>query len=92
MSLIIHRCECGHVPGRHHRTASDTREACRNSARPCRCKAYRPVATPEVLPTWTPTGRPIPEITPPGERVDGQTTCSCDACRALYAKLTGAAQ
>ncbi|MYW03488.1 hypothetical protein [Streptomyces sp. SID3343] len=84
MSLIIHRCECGHTPTRH-----PANEECRDSLRTCTCRKYRPVAEPELLPTWTMTGRPITKITPPGAKSDRRETCSCAACVALYAELGG---
>ncbi|OPC81832.1 hypothetical protein B4N89_13595 [Embleya scabrispora] len=88
MSLIIHRCTCGHTPGQHE---SDSQGKPSRGCHPiggCRCSGYDPQPTPVLLPTWTPTGRPIPEITPPGERSDRRRTCDCDACQALYATLT----
>ncbi|GCD94052.1 hypothetical protein [Embleya hyalina] len=84
MALIIHRCTCGHTPTRHPADG-----ACRDSLRACRCTTYKPVEQPELLPTWTMFGVPIPEITPPGERSDHRATCACAACQALYAELAG---
>jgi hypothetical protein len=87
MSLITHRCAtCGHPD--FWRLALTSNERCPADRCGCRCTPGEP----ELAPTFDLAGRPVERITEPSKRTGfGVTTCSCDACKALYAELTGAA-
>jgi hypothetical protein len=73
-----------------------------NGRRSCTAKAglscgrgCRKNPRPELAPTFDCGGRRIERIVPPGEGLatengnSGVRTCDCDACKALYAELTG---
>lgn len=86
MAYIGHRCGCGHMDIRHELKKDGTRGSCSCSNR------CRKSTTATVAPSFDPKGRTVERIVPPGERLGNVVpTCSCDACEALYAELTGAA-
>jgi hypothetical protein len=86
MSMIIHRCTCGH-PDLFHLNARTPNSECSYSWCPSRLHAFD--SAPEVIRTWTWDGELVREITIPGQQVHPyQRTCACDECLALYALLT----
>jgi hypothetical protein len=82
MSLIVHRCDCGHVDIFH------TGPQC--CAGRCRAGTHNPkYGPPEVIPTWNQaTGKRVEEIAEPGTKHAGfgipLQLCGCDACREVY--------
>lgn len=47
---------------------------------------------PEAMPRWDRDGRPVTDIVPPGSEypsMHARSTHDCEACRDLYAQLTG---
>jgi hypothetical protein len=90
MSLIIHRCECSH-PDYYHRG-----DLCSHGQ--CKCPRLRLDPQSEVIPTWsTETSELVESITEPGTKwnagrgANAADMCGCEACRALYNSLGGAA-
>lgn len=87
MSLITHRCTgCRHIDL--WRLVALNKERC---PLPC-CHLCTP-GPPEVVPTWDVAGNLVERVSKPGEpslRQDIRTH-DCEACRALYDQLQGAA-
>lgn len=92
MSVIMHRCKCGHLEMWHRQGGS-----CDGVG--CHCLALASTTVPEVVRTWradiNATGRQlVAALVKPGavSRAFGHitfTTCGCPACKALYTQLGG---
>lgn len=80
MRLIIHRCACSHPD-----LFKKGKVCC---AGKCSCSAPR-LGESEVIPSFDGMGAPVLTITTPGTRWEGNDTCACDSCVALYASLQG---
>lgn len=85
MSILIHRCECGHPDIFHGGTRDNSCEMA------CGCPRPDVAEQPEVLPTWDGLGNPVTTITKRGTRWSGITTCDCPQCKAQYDELNGVA-
>lgn len=87
MSILIHRCKCGH-PDIYHGGTRD--RACEMA---CSCKAPNLDGDPELIPTWDGLGKPVTTITPPGTRYAGTSSklCDCPLCEVGHSQLDGAA-
>lgn len=90
MTLIIHRCNCGHSDIEHDPQRSERTTSC--SFGWCRCRRVRhdvrtedPV---EAIPSWTPSGEPIQTVMQPGSLIVGAPpptrTCDCGTCIATF--------
>lgn len=79
MAFIAHACtQCGHTPLWKVGAFCNCR---------CRCTAGPPV----LRPTFGLDAKPVAAITVPGEKTGfASATCSCDACKELYAEQAGA--
>lgn len=84
MSLIVHRCDCGH-PDLFHVLGGCSYGACHSR--------LHNFGEPEVIPSWNSDiktkSEPIEEVAAPGSRIQGypHKTCDCEKCRALYATV-----
>lgn len=93
MAYIGHRCGCGHTDLSH--TGDGTTGAC-HARFGSSCGGKCAPAQPEVITSFDAKGKPIEQITPPGEGLKSQSgapivrTCTCDECTALYEQLAGA--
>jgi hypothetical protein len=90
MSMIVHRCECGH-PDIFHADARDPQSSCSYGG----CDAPRTgheYGPSELIPSWSSdikgTSVLVEEITTPGTRVHQYPKlCDCDDCLSLYKQL-----
>lgn len=94
--LIAHRCtKCSHPDYRRRETDPD------GGRGPCDCGCRCDLGPSEALPTFDVAGRKVERFIKPGGKfgrgVDnglgntngfGVVTCNCDACKALYERLT----
>lgn len=87
MSILIHRCKCGH-PDIYHGGTRD--RACEMA---CGCRRPDIAPEPELMPTWDGLGKPVTTITTPGTRWAGSggQTCDCPLCEVEHSQLDGAA-
>lgn len=86
MSILIHRCKCGH-PDIYHGGTRD--RACEMA---CGCPRPDVTLEPELLPTWDRLGKPVTTITTPGTCWAGSSskTCDCPLCEVEHSQLDGA--
>jgi hypothetical protein len=95
--ILAHRCRsCGHteLEARSNadpksRALADLRKkGCLSS---CSCQSHD-FGPPEVIPSFTNTGKPIEQLAEPGATLSGALkTCTCTACKAKYAESVGTA-
>ncbi len=82
MSLLTHRCVCGHFEFFHVQRLGRPVD-CSHGA--CSCRALDVDPASELIPTFGPTGKPIDRCVEPGATWgNGLVACSCEACRVAY--------
>jgi hypothetical protein len=88
VSLIVHRCQCGHPDISHKNPRrTDVPGACCHGACPEHTPRY--VGEPEVLSTWDGLGKPVEAVVRPGTSWKGLGAtavplCGCGVCVSLY--------
>ena len=82
MSIIVHRCDCGHIADWHRLSE------CSGGLCPCTRRPETIRTPPETIPTY-PTGQrqPVPTVSEPGTRWGEATLCGCDQCHDLYRQV-----
>lgn len=85
MSILIHRCKCGH-PDIYHGGTRD--RACEMA---CSCPRATLAQEPELLPTRDALGKPVTATTAAGARWNGIKLCDCPLCEMRHSELDGAA-
>lgn len=90
MSMIVHRCDCGHPDLFHSDRADGNHQGCSYGA--CNSRIHN-FGEPEVIPSWDSDikgkSAEIEAVTAPGTRIQGypHKTCDCADCHALYASV-----
>jgi hypothetical protein len=84
VSVIIHRCSCGHpdIYHQHPQTVGNGGRCCNGE---CGARQHE-LGMPEVLPTFV-DGVLNEYVHPPGGMFAGCQLCDCPECRALYAEV-----
>lgn len=84
MSIIVHRCSCGHPDIYHqHPQTVDKGGLCSYGA--CRARSHE-LGAPEVIPTFV-DGVLSEFVHEPGGKGSGFSLCGCGDCKALYAEV-----
>lgn len=80
MSIIVHRCSCGHPDIYHQHRDNPGAGHCSYGTCVLRTHEY---GAPEVIPTFV-DGKVNDYLFEPGDTASGYNLCSCEDCRALY--------
>lgn len=84
MSIIVHRCACGH-PDIYHRHPQAVEKGGDCSYGTCLARHHE-LGAPEVIPTFV-DGVLVEFVHEPGGTTSGFSLCACPDCKALYAEV-----
>lgn len=84
MSVIIHRCSCGH-PDIYHQHPQLVDKGGHCSYGTCTAREHA-LGAPEVIPTFV-DGVLNEYVHAPGSKSSGFSLCDCEDCRRLYAQV-----